>query len=158
MSAAAFVARSRRDLVPPALLGFVVLAPLALCYVFYAGMFGPLIHQILGALFACLIVLASQMPQSLFGRQPVLRALTWVGTMSYSLYLVHEVVFKVIRPDRLHLENPGEATLTLFALARILVAVAFGYGFFWCFERPFLVRRRATRAEVVEATVLSPAP
>jgi peptidoglycan/LPS O-acetylase OafA/YrhL len=158
MCAAAVVARPTRDVTRLATMGASVCAVLALSYAYGIGMFGPLLHPMLGVWFSCLLVLSNRVSPHLFARRPILRALTWVGTMSYSLYLIHDVVFKVVRLDRVHIDAPSDALLIAFVFVRIALAVAVGYGFFLCFERPWIVRRKATEAEVIAATALSPAP
>ena len=74
------------------------------------------------------------------------RALAWIGSFSYSLYLVHLVpvtfaqqVFKRIRP----LQNQHWLLLALCLIASIL----FAYGFFLLFERPFLSGKAKSRRE-----------
>ncbi|WP_158945822.1 acyltransferase [Granulicella sp. S190] len=69
----------------------------------------------------------------------------WVGTFSYSLYLVHSFVLSVVRrwflgSDGGHLRSGKMAVLMVFVAGPL--AVASSYGFHMLFERPFISRNR----------------
>ncbi len=104
----------------------------------------PLYDLPTGVCAACLLVIASIAPRSLVNRVCSWRPLAWLGTFSYSLYLIHVpiVVFLVryaLRP--LGMEDVrGFALLALFGLP-IIIAVA--YGFYLLCERPFMNTRRS---------------
>lgn len=49
-----------------------------------------------------LIVCATRGPQSLVGRMLAFRPLTWVGLVSYGVYLWHWPLYVVLSPERLH--------------------------------------------------------
>ena len=153
MSAAALVARpiSRLNLRRCALTASALVLP-ALGCVWKIAMFAPLIDQVWGIIFGSMLVLLHQVPETHFRNNLGLRALTWTGVVSYSLYLIHNLVFKLIT-----LPENSDLKLILWVTLRILVAILAAWVFFQIFERPFIRTRRKT-ADLIEATVLSPAP
>ena len=153
MAAAAIVARpiTKATLRLCAITASVLLLP-ALYVVIEVSMFGPLIDQIWGISFGCILVLLHRVREDRFRSNFVLRGLTWTGVISYSLYLIHNLVFKLIK-----LPPSSDLMLFVWVTLRIAVAIAVAYGFFWLFERPFIKTRRKP-ADLIEATVMSPAP
>jgi peptidoglycan/LPS O-acetylase OafA/YrhL len=83
-------------------------------------------------------------------RGPLVRRLAFVGTMSFSLYLVHKPLF-----HRLGAFLPAEPTLSASTL-RLAVELIAAFGcsalFFWLVERHFLIRP-ASRRKHEEAQV-----
>jgi peptidoglycan/LPS O-acetylase OafA/YrhL len=85
---------------------------------------------------------------SILGWKP----LAWMGTFSYSLYLVHSYV-QVLPARWLFAHNPSWKTLSSAKQAAIQIfvfaplAIVFSYGFHLIFERPFMAsyRQRAER-------------
>ena len=152
MSAAAIVSRpvsaqtARRCVV----LAGVLIVP-ALFYVARVSSFGPLMDQMWGIIFGCALVLGHRVPASRFRDSGLLRALTWTGVISYSLYLMHNLVFMFFP-----LEATSDTLLILACLARGLGAIGVALVFFVLFEKPFIGKPR--KENLVEATVLSPAP
>ena len=153
MSAAALVARpiSRLNLRRCALIASALVLP-ALGCVWKIAMFAPLIDQVWGIIFGSMLVLLHQVPETHFRNNFGLRALTWTGVISYSLYLIHNLIFRFIV-----LPEISDLKLILWVTLRILVAILAAWIFFQMFERPFIRARRKT-ADLIEATVLSPAP
>lgn len=154
MFAAALVARPPHWLTSRStVLLLLVLVP-AIWYGGFVSRFGPLLDQTWGVLFACVLVLCHQIPASRIRRNWLLRALVGIGTISYSLYLIHSLLFMLI-----HLPETQDWHRVPLMLGRMLLAIAVGVAFFWAFERPFLIRRRhATASELAQAAALSPAP
>lgn len=70
------------------------------------------------------------------------KPLLWLGTFSYSLYLVHHPVLLFITEAlRLReIESVG-MRLVLCAGACLPVILAFSFGFYWLFERPFISQK-----------------
>lgn len=71
------------------------------------------------------------------------RPLVWLGTFSYSFYLVHAPILQIVwlflaRPLGLGLGQTFAFLMSVGLLATVMVA----YGFFYCFERPFLSSAR----------------
>lgn len=88
------------------------------------------------------------------------RALVWVGSFSYSLYLIHYPVLQLVWQ---YLVNPlhlgAMATLILHWSLGIPCAVIAAYGFHRLCERPFMTQHsKETPAEVARDAALSPAP
>ena len=121
-------------------------------YVLNVARFGPLIDQAWGVIFACSLVLLHQVPERYFRKFLVLRFLTWTGVFSYSIYLLHRPIF-----ERVPLRGGSDAILILWFVLRVLLVLAISFVFFLMFERPFIKTRRKP-ADLVEATVMSPAP
>lgn len=85
------------------------------------------------------LVLTSTKPESLFSRLCSWKPLVWLGTFSYSLYLIHAPLLQILwqyGTEPLGLDNE-QTFIALMALGLIIVTL-FAYGFFWLFERPFL--------------------
>jgi peptidoglycan/LPS O-acetylase OafA/YrhL len=74
---------------------------------------------------------------------PWLRGLAWVGLFSYSLYLLHIPLLRIMGVvNRLALEwlgiSASDETMSLILLDSIPVVILFSFGFYWIFERPFM--------------------
>ena len=121
-------------------------------YVLKVARFAPLIDQTWGVIFACSLVLLHQVPERHFKKFLFLRFLTWTGVFSYSIYLLHTPIFQ-----RVPLPEGSDLKLILCFVLRATLVLAISFVFFLMFERPFIKTRRKT-ADLVEATVLSPAP
>lgn len=72
---------------------------------------------------------------------PIRRVLSWrplvaLGTMSFSIYLVHQPVLAVVAAQR----RPAGGAVALTAL------LAVGFAFWWCVERPLTESARRRRA------------
>jgi len=98
-----------------------------------------IIDFLAGIAVSCLMVTACHMQ-----RHPVRdflqwRPVVWVGTFSYSLYLIHAPLLQVIWQYMIHpLGLRNSFTFGLLALVSAPVIPACAYLFFLCFERPFL--------------------
>lgn len=73
------------------------------------------------------------------------RALAFIGLFSYSLYLTHTIVIRVVSQGFRMLNVPQGAHLLMF-LVGIIAATAFAYVFFLLCERPFIRSRRQIAA------------
>jgi GT2 family glycosyltransferase/peptidoglycan/LPS O-acetylase OafA/YrhL len=74
------------------------------------------------------------------------RPLIFVGSFSYSLYLVHAPLLQVVWQYGLHPLGLGtSATFVLLAVVGVPLVVAASYLFFLLCERPFLSTRRGAR-------------
>ncbi len=91
-----------------------------------------------GAGFAAIIVLLARVPHTNFSMGKPLSILVQLGTISYSFYLIHQPVLLLSAPfvHQLHLSIVSTFLFGLLIGAPFTAALA--YGFFVCFERPFL--------------------
>ena len=144
-------------------LAAVLLAALlvpGLWYVTEISLFGPLLDQIWGVAFGCLLVLLSRIDDSVFVRSRIGSALVWIGTISYSLYLVHYPLIMITSAAILHL--PGtESAAVLLGLVRTLCLIGIAYLFHLAFERPFMTKpgvKIRTEAQAEAAAITNPAP
>ena len=137
MAAAALVARPLpRQGRWAAMIGLLLVGPAA-WFVLKVSRFGPLSDQAWGVIFACAIVLLASVPDRAFERRGLPATLVWVGTISYSVYLVHYPVIHWAMPGMLHLPQNGGAAM-VFDLGRLLLILVLGYAFHLAFERPFM--------------------
>jgi exopolysaccharide production protein ExoZ len=148
MCAAAFVAAPRAGQAPRA--GWIValLALPALWFVSSVSRFGPLFDQVWGIIFASLVVLLARAPALAFENVMPLRTLVSLGTISYSVYLIHQPLIGMLAPEQFSIEVTGRVSFLGFGLLRLAVIVLLGLGFFALLEKPFIAR----------AGRLSPAP
>jgi peptidoglycan/LPS O-acetylase OafA/YrhL len=75
----------------------------------------------------------------------VWKPLAALGTISYSLYLIHQFNLFAVSYTASHL-LPAGAPKFLFVLAETLLFVLLASAFWWCCERPFLHRHSASGA------------
>ena len=136
MTAAALVARPAAGQVRWAALTAAVLLVPALGFVLRVSRFGPLCDQAWGVIFACILVLLARVPDHVFERRG-LRSLVWLGTISYSVYLIHYPLIQWATPQALHMPRQGLAAM-LFDTVRVLAIIALGSVFHRAFERPFM--------------------
>ncbi len=153
MSAAALVSRP----IPARLVRWsaLILALLIVPATYYTArisVFGPLLDQMWGIIFGCALILLHGVPVRHFRGNVVLRFLTWTGVISYSLYLMHLLIFRLFP-----IPHANDFILSLMLLARATGALGFALIFFILFEQPF-IRKPRKNTGLVEATVLSPAP
>lgn len=157
MAAAFFVARPRPGQARVALA--LVLLPLlpALYYVVKISRFGPLCDQLWGVIFAALLVLLCRVPDAYFERRPLLKGLTWLGAISYSVYLIHQPLIWIISAHRLHFPSTPQGYFEA-GLLRLPLLIFLGYLFHLLFERPFMPGRPRTERQAEIAAAISPAP
>lgn len=153
MSAAALVSRPiSAKLVRQCASVLAVLIVPAIYYTARISVFGPLLDQMWGIIFGCLLILLHTIPARHFRRNIVLRFLTWTGVISYSVYLMHLLIFRYFP-----IPPANDLVLILMLIARLMGVLGFGLVFFVLFEQPF-IRKTQKKENLVEATVLSPAP
>lgn len=141
MMAAALVARPHAHQTRLAAALALFLLPFGVWYALQSVGVAVLLSQTWGVIFACLLILGSRVPEGWF-RHSGLATLTFLGTISYSVYLVHAPLFNLIHPDRLHLHLSGGKTV-LFDALRLPLVIGLGYLFFLVAERPFMNRKKA---------------
>jgi peptidoglycan/LPS O-acetylase OafA/YrhL len=92
---------------------------------------------VLGAMCAALLVVLSNSPRSWLGRSMRWKPIVFVGTFSYSLYLIHAPLIQVIwQYGLVPLQWSAVATfLALVAIGSILM-LGLAYCFYLLFERP----------------------
>lgn len=88
----------------------------------------------------CLLLVCASQP----GR--LRRFLEWpplvrLGTLSYTLYLLHDTVFRLMAVALSRYSVPPEVRAYLIFFVGIPLTLAVGIPFFRCFERPFMSRR-----------------
>jgi peptidoglycan/LPS O-acetylase OafA/YrhL len=78
-------------------------------------------------------------PRALLEMKPIV----WLGTFSYSIYLMHTPILAKVRPftNLLHLSPLPEFIFTMLVTVPIVVAASF--AFYLVCERPFIYRRPA---------------
>jgi peptidoglycan/LPS O-acetylase OafA/YrhL len=127
-----------------ALCAVCALATLALLALFSQGILWAVGHWLLidflaGIAVSCLMITACHMP-----RHPVrdflqLKPVVWLGTFSYSLYLIHAPLLQVIWQYMVHpLGLRNSFTFGLLAALSAPIIPGCAYLFFLAFERPFL--------------------
>lgn len=132
------VCATRRAKVRAALLVFALAGP-ALWFVLSVSRFGPLCDQVWGIIFASAVVLLSTLPQAVWSGSG-LRWLTALGTVSYSVYLVHQPLIQFLAPEHLHISATSASTAAVFMVLRLAIAVAIGVVFFHLLEKPCILR------------------
>ncbi|MDR3617275.1 MAG: acyltransferase [Candidatus Obscuribacterales bacterium] len=102
----------------------------------------PYLDTLVGVIAASSIVLISRQPNGPVGRILSAPWLCWVGTVSYSLYLIHAPflqLFSKYVAKPMHLSLVAELFFTL-TLGVLLVFLCSNF-FFFLFEQPFLKKR-----------------
>jgi len=66
------------------------------------------------------------------------RPLVWIGSFSYSLYLVHMPMLQAVDGLLRHLHAPSSVEYALLVFVFLPLCVAFSFGFWHFAERPFL--------------------
>ena len=157
MAAASVVARPTLSQVKRAGAIALVLLPFCLVYAAHAR-FGPLLDSLWGAEFAALIVVVcAAKSDALVARNPLLRALTWVGTISYSIYLLHLYIVWTFFIAYFSAKIGNTDLLAKTGVVFVL-AISLGYLFHRCFERPFMPGRPRNERQAEIAAAVSPAP
>jgi len=99
---------------------------------------------IFGVAVVCLLILGSHSPQGFSTKLFSAKAVVWLGTFSYSLYLMHHPILQTLYAFR-----PAQISSMAESMAYVLFAglpaiLGVSYAFYWVFERPF-VRGRPGR-------------
>jgi peptidoglycan/LPS O-acetylase OafA/YrhL len=152
MATAAFCARPHPKQNPVAIAVLIVLPLPALYFVLYIYMYAPFIDQVWGVIFAAALILLSRVPNALFNRSAIGRFFVWLGTISYSVYLIHQPVILILAP-KMHMCVGGAADVALFPILVLL-----GYLFHLAVERPFMRMRKKPKQSVKEAAALNAVP
>ncbi|OQX69118.1 MAG: hypothetical protein B6A08_06465 [Sorangiineae bacterium NIC37A_2] len=93
------------------------------------------------------LVLTSTRPNSLLTKFFALPPLVWLGTFSYSLYLMHAPILQILwQYAAMPLGLDNEATFVALMTLGLGVTIAASYGFFRVFERPFMSTVAKARA------------
>lgn len=86
----------------------------------------------------CGLIVCAQWPGNPLERFCAWQPMAWVGSFSYSLYLIHFPVQQLIWQNLVRpLGLSKEATFAGMATAGTALIVLFSWGFYWVFERPF---------------------
>ena len=117
-------------------------------------------QDILAGVAAFALLLAASQERGWLQRLLSRRPLVWVGTFSYSVYLLHAPLLQVIWQYLLYPLHLGSiATFSLLVCLGTPLIVGLCYLFFLACERPFLnTRPHETPAETARDAALSPAP
>jgi peptidoglycan/LPS O-acetylase OafA/YrhL len=117
----------------------------------------PLYTAVCGLAFAGLLVAASR-PGTWLNRALSARWMVFLGTISYSVYLIHLPVLAILHQAvaRYHFSDHAEIVFLICLVTPILIAA--GYLFHVLFERPFMPGHPRTERQAEVAAVISPAP
>jgi peptidoglycan/LPS O-acetylase OafA/YrhL len=95
-------------------------------------------HLLIAICGMCALIVCAQWPRNPLARLCAWRPVAWVGSFSYSLYLVHFPVQQLIWQDLVRpLGLSKEATFGIMVSAGTAAIVLFAYVFYLVFERPF---------------------
>ena len=160
MTAAYFVAKPQPGQYKIAAVLLAIMLVPGLWYVMEISRFGPLLDQIWGVAFGCLLVLLSRIDDSFLVRNRIGSALVWIGTISYSLYLIHYPLIMITSLTVLHLPNTELLAVSL-GVVRTICLIGLAYLFHLAFERPFMTKpgvKIKTDAQAEAAAAVNPAP
>jgi peptidoglycan/LPS O-acetylase OafA/YrhL len=106
-----------------------------------------------GLMAMSLLVLSSRSNESRLRDVFAWRPLAFVGTISYSFYLIHAPVLQLIWKYLLHPAGISPESMFLFYMTVGLgTAIGAAYSFFVVFEAPFLGKKSARVAAAMPAT------
>ncbi len=103
-------------------------------------------RSVAASLFALLVLLAFPLNKWMTGAK-IFYPLRFLGTISYSLYLVHLAAFSI--NDTLFAGILRVGSLSAY-FTGVLMALALATIFYWLFERPFISPRRRARPAISE--------
>ena len=142
MVAAALVTRPYPEQTRMVLVVGLLLLPFGAWSALHADLAPVLMTQTWGIIFACCLIIGSCLPEH-GGYRRGLAGLTFLGTISYSVILVHWPLFCLISPIRFHL-HLSSGQVAVFDFLRLLFAIGIGYLFYLVAERPFINRKRSS--------------
>jgi peptidoglycan/LPS O-acetylase OafA/YrhL len=151
MATAAFCTRPHSKQNHVAIAVLVVLPLPALYFILNIYMYAPFIDQVWGVIFAATLILLSRVPNRLFDKNAIGRCLIWLGSISYSIYLIHQPVISILAP-KMHIHVGGFDDIALFP-----ILLLFGYLFFVTVERRFIRMNKRPVQSIKEATAPNPA-
>jgi peptidoglycan/LPS O-acetylase OafA/YrhL len=138
MLAAFYVARPHRRQTRIALIvGLAAVVPAVILYHRW-DQFDPLINQVWGVTFAALIVLLAGVTRRAPGLMRVAAPVTAIGLFSYSFYLCHIVLLSAARVFMQAQKMTMSTTCLVFLAVILPLMLAYAFGFFCLFERPFM--------------------
>lgn len=95
-------------------------------------------HLLVAIFGMCALIVCAQWPRNPLARLCAWRPIAWVGSFSYSLYLIHFPVQQLIWQDLVRpLGLSKEVTFAIMATLGTVLIVLFSYAFYLLFERPF---------------------
>jgi peptidoglycan/LPS O-acetylase OafA/YrhL len=95
-------------------------------------------HLLVAICGMCALIVCAQWPGNPLARLCAWRPVAWVGSFSYSLYLVHFPVQQLIWQDLVRpLGLSREATFAIMVTLGTAAIILFAYVFYLVFERPF---------------------
>ena len=95
-------------------------------------------HLLVAICGMCALIVCAQWPRNPLARFCAWRPIAWVGSFSYSLYLIHFPVQQLIWQDLVRpLGWSKVATFWVMATAGTALIVLISWGFYLVFERPF---------------------
>jgi peptidoglycan/LPS O-acetylase OafA/YrhL len=119
---------------------------------------GKVYDILLGAVFAIVLFLCAESSKNgnrfLFIKILSSKPLAFIGTFSYSLYLIHCPVIAMVSEYivmPLNLNNFQSAGTLIVVSAPIVILIS--YGFFCLFERPFLPKRKIKTSTTIKQDV-----
>ena len=110
-------------------------------------------HLLVAICGMCALIVCAQWPGNPLARLCAWRPVAWVGSFSYSLYLVHFPVQQLIWQDMVRpMGLSKEATFAIMVTIGTALIVLFSYLFYLVFERPFTTQAwsRVRRLQPVE--------
>ncbi|MDE2463907.1 MAG: acyltransferase [Alphaproteobacteria bacterium] len=95
-------------------------------------------HLLVAICGMCALIVCAQWPGNPLARFCAWRPVAWIGSFSYSLYLIHFPVQQLIWQDLVRPLGLSKAvTFAVMATLGTALIVLFSYGFYLVFERPF---------------------
>ncbi len=113
-----------------------------LCLRFVPGNIFSLTDAFVGCAVAALLAICAR-PEMVLRRVFEVKFIVWLGTFSYSIYLIHGPLQELFLAEagRFHFPVSGWHTFLWLSLAGTSVILGLANVFYWLFERPFLNRR-----------------
>ena len=106
------------------------------------------LYWLAGIAVCAILVMGSQAQLPRFLRWLAWKPLVWIGTFSYSLYLIHLPLEGAFNNFMGHVfSGPKSAFFLLLAFLAIPLIVVCAFVFFWFCERPFLPASRETQQQ-----------